>query len=74
MRDDVLAERDRLVNGSSLLGGGVGGKNFTWARLRIQELREEMELILAALQSLNPDLYGRKVKKTYGDFSRATDR
>jgi len=71
-RADTLAELKRIRAGIQLTSSGIGGKSFSYARERLNELREDLQLTLTALQVKNPTKYGSIIRETFADFSGTT--
>lgn len=72
-RDDLLAELKRLRTGVSLTSDSRAGAGFSRQRMTIDQLRADLQLTTAALQSKNPTKYGKLVTQTYSDFSAMGD-
>jgi hypothetical protein len=72
-RDDLLAELKRLRTGVQLTSDSRAGAGFSRQRMTVDQLRADLQLTTAALQSKNPTKYGNAVSETYLSFSGALD-
>ncbi|EIP96867.1 hypothetical protein OpiT1DRAFT_01293 [Opitutaceae bacterium TAV1] len=71
MRSDVLAQLDAARKGKRFQSVSGGGKAFSKDNMTMAELRDDLAEISAALQRLNPQVYGRRSKMIVADFSRS---
>jgi hypothetical protein len=68
-RTSTLAELKRIRDGVQMNSTGIGGKSFGFNRERLAQLREDLQLTVAALQLKDPATYGKLITETYSDFS-----
>ena len=68
-RDLYLQALDELSTGSKATSLSLGGKNFTFSPADTERLMMLIDECNWALQHINPTAHGKRVTKTYADFS-----
>lgn len=71
MQADTLASLAALRKGQRFTAVGGAGKNYSKEHMSYGQLTLELAEIKAALQRLDPETYGKRVRRMFADFSHA---
>jgi len=71
MQTDTLAELAKARAGRRFNNVSGGGKAFTKDNMSVAELHGELAEIRLGLQAVNPDVYGRRIRRVSSSFLNA---
>lgn len=71
MQTDALAAMQAFRKGQRFTAVGGAGKNYSKEHMSYSQLTLELAEIRAALQRLDPETYGRRVRRMFADFSHS---